>query len=201
MLLDELGKRCRLTESGNRLPSHFGRFYPTLYKGFSEPSFVALREEFERYIADHWSGQLNKRNRRISQTSRDAHEWISIKEAAKVLHLRTTNVKQLVVDGVLIGRFFSTTSGREMGSVFRASVDEAAGRQANLVTMAEAREMSGLSKKRLHKLVDEGHLRAVRGPQIDGCPIWQFDRVALERAIRLVKEEYGGNKGQIIRHP
>ncbi|SPA28064.1 Regulatory protein MerR (modular protein) [Cupriavidus taiwanensis] len=201
MLLDELGKRSRLAESGNRLPAHFGRFYPTLYKGFPEPSFAVLREEFERYIANHWSGQLNKRNRRISQASRDSNEWISIKEAAKILHMRTTKVKQLVVEGVLIGRFFSTTSGRKMGSVLKASVDDAAGGQANLVTLAEAREMSGLSKKRLYKLVGEGHLRAARGPRVDGYPIWQFDRAALERAISLDKDEDGGNNGKIKSHP
>lgn len=189
LLLDELGKRTSLEASGNKLPARFGRFYPTLYKSFPEPSFSFLREGFESYIGDHWSGQLNKRNRRLSQASRDSHEWISIKEAAKILHMRTTKVRELVEKGLLVGRLFATASGRKMGAVLKDSVTLTAVGQAGLVTLAEAKEMSGLSKRRLYKLIDEGHLRAARGPLVDGYPVWQFDTEAIEKAIRLAKDD------------
>jgi len=188
-LLDQLGARKRLEASGNKLTAHFGRFYPTLYKSFPESPFMFLREGFERYLRDHWSGQLAKRHRRFSSASRDSHEWVSIKEAAKILRMRTTNVKELVEKGTLIGQFFLTASGRKMGSVRKDSVTAATVRQANLVTLAEAREISGLSKKRLHKLIGQGELRATRGPQIDGYPVWQFERSALEAIAKLLVPE------------
>lgn len=182
LLLDEFGARSDIAACGNKLSAYFGRFYHSLYRSFPEPPFAFLREGFERYIADHWSGQLAKRNRRFSKASRDSYEWISIKEAARVLRTRTTHVKELVESGQLVGRFFSTAKGRKMGSVRKDSVNAAIVREANLVTLLEARQISGLSKKQLHKLIVLGRLHAVRGPKVDGYPVWQFEREALVEA-------------------
>ncbi|QOT76561.1 TniQ family protein [Cupriavidus basilensis] len=185
-LLDELGTKSDVATSGNKLSAYFGRFYHTLYRSFPEPSFAFLREGFEHYIVNHWSGQLAKRNQRFSAESRESHEWISIKEAARVLRTRTTRVKELVEKGQLVGRLFSTAKGRKMGSVLRDSVNAAVAREASLVTLLEARQILGLSKKRLHKLIAEGRLRAVRGPKVDGCPIWQFEKGTLAEATKVM---------------
>ncbi|MEM5431833.1 hypothetical protein [Cupriavidus oxalaticus] len=185
-LLDELGARSDSATCGNKLSAYFGRFYHTLYKSFPEPSFAFLREGFEDYIGDHWSGQLAKRNRRFSAASRESHEWISIKEAARVLRTRTARVKELVETGQLVGRFFSTAKGRKMGAVLRDSVNAAVAREARLVTLLEARQILGLSKKCLYKLIAEGRLRAVRGPKVDGYPIWQFEKGALAEATKVM---------------
>lgn len=184
-LLDELGTRSDVATSGNKLSAYFGRFYHTLYRSFPESSFAFLREGFEHYIGNHWSGQLAKRNRRFSAASRELHEWISIKEAAKILHVRTTGVKDLLEKGQLVGQLFSTEKGRKMGAVRRDSVSAALVHQADLVTLLEARQILGLSRKRLYKLIAEGHLQAVRGPKVDGYPIWQFKREALAEATRV----------------
>lgn len=188
-LLDELGAKNDIATCGNKLSAYFGRFYHTLYRNFPEPSFAFLREGFEYYIGGHWSGQLAKRNRRFSAISPEVHEWISIKEAARVLRTRTTRVKELVETGQLVGRFFSTAKGRNMGAVRRDSVNAAVVRGASLVTLLEARQILGISKKRLHKLIAEGRLQAVRGPKVDGCPVWQFERDALAEATKAMMAE------------
>lgn len=186
-LVDQIGTGGNLEANGNKLSAHFGRFYPTLYKSFPEASFSFLRDGFESYIGSNWTGQLAKRNRRFSPESRASHEWISTKEAAKILRMRTAKVRELVEKGELVGRFFATSSGRQMGSILKDSVTAAAERQAKLFTLAEARRAHGLSRKRLYKLIADGLLRAIRGPLVDGYPVWQFEEAALEDAIRLAE--------------
>lgn len=129
-LLDEISAERKSVGSGNKLSGHFGRFYHTLYKNFPEATFEFLHDGFESYIGRNWTGQLAKRNRRFSPEARDLHEWISVKETAKILHIRTAKVIELVKNGELVGRFFPTSSGRRMGSILKDSVIVAAGRQA-----------------------------------------------------------------------
>ncbi|WP_241227879.1 helix-turn-helix domain-containing protein [Cupriavidus sp. HMR-1] len=195
-LLDEISAGGRSAASGNKLSAHFGRFYHTLYKSFPEATFGFLHDGFESYIGRNWTGQLAKRNRRFSPESRDLHEWISVKEAAKILHIRTTKVKELVEKGELVGRFFPTSSGRRMGSILKDSVTAAVGRHAKLLTLVEVRRTHGLSRKRLYKLIADGLLRAVSGPPVDGHPVWQFEEAALEEAIRLVEHSENGGAQQ-----
>ena len=67
---------------------------------------------------------------------------------------------------------------------------------AKLLTLADARRTYGLSRKRLYKLIADGLLRAVSGPQVDGHPIWQFEEAALEDAVRLVERSKNGSGEQ-----
>ncbi|MCY1501424.1 TniQ [compost metagenome] len=179
LLLDQLAASKGLQPIGNRLSARFGRFYPSLYRGFPEASFSFLREAFEAYVISQWTGQLAKRNRRISSTSRECHEWVSIKEAAKVLKVRTGMARSLVESGVLIGKLFLTTRGRKMGTVLRTSLYAERDRRAGLATLDEARRILGVSKKRMYKMVADGTLRALQGPMINGAAVWQFDKAAL----------------------
>ena len=106
------------------------------------------------------------------------------------MQTRTARVKGLVETGQLVGRFFSTAKGRKMWVVRRDSVNAAVVRRASLVTLLEAGRILGVSKKCLHKLIAAGRLRAVRGPQVDGHPVWQFEREALAEATKAMMAEF-----------
>lgn len=178
-LLEKLAASEELQPNGNRLAARFGRFYPSLYRSFPEASFSFLREGFEAYVTSQWTGQLARRNRRLSSKSRESHEWVSIKEAARVLKIRVELARNLVESGVLIGRFFLTASGRRMGTVLKTSLLAERTRRAGLASLDEARRMLGVSRKRMYKMVADGTLQAVQGPMINGAAVWQFDKAAL----------------------
>ncbi|MGO4328760.1 hypothetical protein [Cupriavidus sp. M-11] len=182
-LLDEIGEANGGGKGGNKLGAHFGRFYPSLYKDFSDPCFAFLREGFERYLDTHWTGQLAARNRRLPAKLRSAYEWKSIKEAARMLHMRTTAVKQLIQEGALEGRLHRSASGRAMGSVSAASIRALDLQRRCLVTLKELRELTGLSKRRLNRFLSDGSIPAVSGPGYDGRPVWQFEKSCAIQAI------------------
>lgn len=178
-LLDKLAATDEPRTGGNRLAARFGRFYPSLYKSFPEASCSFLREGFEAYITSRWSGQLARRNKRLSPKSRESHEWISIKEAAKVLKVRVGLASSLVESGVLIGKFFLTASGRRMGTVLKTSLYAERDRRAGLATLDEARHMLGVSRKRMYRMMADGTVQPIQGPTINGAAVWQFDRATL----------------------
>lgn len=186
-LVDRIRSENMASGNGNKLSAQFGRFYHTLYNNFPEPKFEFMRRGFESYIGCNWAGQMAKRNRRFSPESLESHEWISLKAAAKILHVRTSVVKQLVDAHVLVGQFFPTPSGRQMGSILKASVAAAAKQQDSSLTLKGACETYGLSRKRLYKLIASGHLNALKGPSVDGSSVWRFERAALEAAIDLAQ--------------
>ncbi|MGX0622081.1 TniQ protein [Cupriavidus metallidurans] len=178
-LLDKLTASEKLQPNGNRLAARFGRFYFSLYRSFPEASCSFLREGFEAYVTSQWTGQLARRNRRLSSKSRESYEWVSIKEAAKVLKVRVELARNLVENGVLVGSFFVTATGRRMGTVLKSSLLAERDRRAGLATLDEARRVLGVSKKRMYKMVADGTLQAVQGPMINGAAVWQFDKASL----------------------
>lgn len=175
-LLDEIVARQKPDASSNKLRAQFGGFYLALYRSFPGPEFEFLRQGFEGYLREHWTGQLAKRNRRLSDDVRSKHEWLSIIEAAKLLKVRVGKVKQYLSEGMLEGQLHVTGSGRSMGAIRRESVEALATRMQDYVTLKEARALLGTSRKRAYALLEQGVLRPISGPTVDGQTLWRFQR-------------------------
>lgn len=175
-LLEEIVARRILASSGNKLGTSFGGFYRALYKSFPGPEFEFLRRAFEEYLREHWTGQLARRNRRLSSGLRSEHEWVSIAEAARQLKVRVGKVKELLADGLLKGHLHLAKSGRQMGSVSRTSLMAMVNKNEESITLKEARSLLGISRKHAYLLLDQGVLKPLGGPTIDGRHTWTFNR-------------------------
>lgn len=173
-LLDEIAARRHDFASSNKLSASFGPFYRALYKTFSGPEFEFLRVGFEGYVREHWGGQLAERNRRLSADLRSEHEWISIAEAAKLLKVRPEKVKRYLEQGLLEGHLHETVAGRHMGAIRRDSLNALVGRKRDWVTLKGARALLGISRKRAYALLEQGALRPISGPFVDGNAVWNF---------------------------
>lgn len=176
-LLRNVGRHGRDEDSSGssgRLTARFGYFYTALYRRFGAGQFDFFREEFEAYVRSEWVGQLAERNRRLSKATRCQHAWISITGAAKLLGIKRTTVSALIELGALKGQTHKSPSGRTSGTVSRRSVDEFRMEKAKWWTLTEVRETLKISRKRAHALLRSGDLRPVRGPSVDGSPVWRF---------------------------
>lgn len=175
-LLDKVAARQTTTDSRNKLGARFGWFYSALFKSFPSPEFEFLRRGFEEYLRDHWTGQLARRNRRLSEDLRSAHEWVSIAEAARQLKMRVAKVRQFLEEGLLEGQLHVTNSGRHMGTIRRDSLNALVSRKQDRVTLKGARGLLGISRKRAYSLLAQGVLKPVSGPSVDGQTLWHFQR-------------------------
>lgn len=175
-LLARIDQRRQGQTSGNKLSGRFGSFYRALYKSFSGARYDFLREGFEHYVQEHWTGQLAARNRRLSTALRSRYEWISVVEAARLLKVGADKVKRYLADGTLTGELHTTTSGRKMSAVRRESVEALLQRGQDRLTLKEARTLLGISRKKAYALLDAGMLKPVSGPAVDGRAVWAFER-------------------------
>lgn len=175
-LLDEVVERQRSAASSNKLGARFGWFYPALFKSFPGPEFEFLRLGFEDYLREHWTGQLARRNRRLSADLRSEHEWISIAEAARMLKMRVGTIGRFLEEGVLEGELHVTKSGRKMSAIRLDSLNSLMSRKQDWVTLKGARALLGISRKRAYALLEQDVLKPISGPSVDGQTLWCFER-------------------------
>lgn len=178
-LLDEVVERQSSVASSNKLGARFGSFYPALFKSFPGPEFAFLRVGFEDYLREHWNGQLARRNRRLSLDLRSEHEWISIAEAARMLKMRVGTVGRFLEAGVLEGELHVTKSGRKMSAIRLDSLNALISHKQDWVTLKDARALLGISRKRAYALLEQGVLKPISGPTVDGQTLWHFQRQAV----------------------
>lgn len=178
-LLDEIAVRQAPAIASNKIGARFGGFYSALYKSFSGSEFEFLRSGFEDYLRERWTGQLARRNRRLSEDLRSEHGWVSIAEAAKQLKVRAGKVRQFLKEGLLEGQMHETKSGRQMGVVSRASLTSLVNHKQDWVTLKDARALLGMSRKRAYALLEQGVLKPISGPSVDGKTLWRFERQAV----------------------
>ena len=173
-LLRNVGRNERSEGSSVRLTARFGYFYTALYRRFGASQFDFLRREFEEFVRSEWVGQLAERNRRLSKATRRQHAWIPITGAAKLLGIKRATVSALIEHGTLEGQTHKSPSGRTSGTVSRRSVDKFRIEKAQWSTLTEVRKTLKISRKHAHALLRSGDLRPVRGPSVDGSPVWRF---------------------------
>lgn len=175
-LLGEVVDRQSPASSSNKLGARFGWFYPALFKSFPGLEFEFLRLGFEDYLRAHWTGQLARRNRRLSPGMRSEHERVSIAEAVKMLKMRVGTVGRYLEKGVLVGELHVTKSGRKMSAIRLDSVKALMLRKQDWVSLKGARALLGVSRKRAYALLKQGVLKPISGPSVDGQILWCFQR-------------------------
>lgn len=171
------------------LAKTFGYFYTSLYKRFCGSQFEFLRSEFDSFVRNEWVGQLARRNRRLSETTRMEHQWLPLTAAAKRLGVKRDAICALISKGAIKGQVRKTPSGRTMGTVSRDSLEVFRNEMRQRLTLTDVRRVLSLSRKRAYALLRSGELRPIGGPSIDGSTVWRFlqsDVHALESKIRGV---------------
>lgn len=196
-LLDEVAARQAPTISSNKIGAKFGWFYGGLYRSFPGSEFEFLRLGFEDYLREHWTGQLARRNRRLSVSLRSEHEWVSIAEAARLLKMRVGTVGRFLEEGVLEGELHVTKSGRKMSAIRLDSLNALMRHKQDWITLKDARALLGISRKRAYALLEQGVLQPISGPTVDGQTLWCFERqavLAIASAIEVAAHDDSDGK-------
>ena len=185
-LLEHLRKTERV-ENPRKLGKAFGGFYPALYKAFGAPEFAFLRSAFEDYVADHWSGPVAKRNRRLDASVLDALAWIPANHACRQLKVSRRRLKQLVEDGRLKGELRRSSTGREFLMVLKADVIRIMPTLNGGPSLVEVAERLGLKRQRLSGLLPTICPEAEKFGAV-GCP-WSIPEVWVTRWESLLQAQ------------
>lgn len=187
--LSSAGSSAAPSPSTNRLTRRFGYFYTALYKKYNTRCFDFLRTEFESFLRVAWSGQLAKRNRRLSGAMREQHTWVPLTVAAKTLAVKRGAVIEFIERGMLVGQLNRSLGGRTSGTVSRDSLMAFCGEKAGWLTLTDVRRDLRISRRRAHRLIEAGTLRPLSGPTVDGKPVWRFAATDIEALAYLQPDE------------
>ncbi len=181
--LDQVAGRYGSTQS-LRLTKRFGAFYKELFDPRWERALRDVREGFEQYVSERWSGQLAARNRRLSQDVRDRHLWVPLTQAAKELHWKMSRLRSAVERGVVRGHLVNHESGRTSGTIHRDDLARLRDEARDELTLLDVCARLRMGKKAVKAMVAANVLVPASGPSIDGRTIWKFKRRDVDALAR-----------------
>jgi len=151
-LLDKLRAEASAHDQG-RMNGSFGGFYRALYVALRDQAFDWVRNAFEDYVAEHWTGSIGLRNRRLPASVLARMNWMPSQAAAKQLGVSARRMTLLIASGQIEAQQRTTRNGRAYQVVRRS--DLAVVRVGNLteMTLAQAADALGLKRQRLAKLL------------------------------------------------
>lgn len=164
-----------------KLSKTFGGFYFALYRGFKEVEFQFLRTTFENYLAEHWTGGMAKRNRRLDASVLKKMVWVPASEACGELGISRRRMMALMREGRLRVETRTTAKNRQFVVVNRSDVDDLKVTLKDGLNLESTANRLGLKKQRLlallpficpeaRKLGDQGCPWSVPTEWVDG---WQ----------------------------
>jgi hypothetical protein len=185
-LLEKLRAHGSAEDKG-KLSKAFSGFYSALYDGFKDAEFDFLRAAFENYVAEHWTGALGKRNRRLDESVLRTVSWIPANHACGVLAVSRRRLNDLIDEGRLQGERRQTAAHREFIVVKRSDVETLALTREDGFSLLEASLRLGLKKQRLLSLLPIICPQAKKlGAQ--GCP-WAIPANWMERWETLIQNQ------------
>lgn len=177
-LLDKLRAGASAHDRG-RMNGSFGGFYRALYVALREQAFDWVRDAFEDYVAEHWTGSIGLRNRRLPVSILERINWMPSQAAAKQLGVSARRLALLIASGQIDAQQRTTRNGRAYQVVRRS--DLAAVRVGNVSEMmlAQAADALGLKRQRLARLLPTVCPAAIKAA--DRGAAWAIPRSWVER--------------------
>jgi hypothetical protein len=171
---------------GGSLSRSFRGFYRVLYTVFRGPEFRWLREAFEDYVAEHWTGSMARRNRRIYEQAAERLEWIPDNLAARHVGISRAALHRLSTQGLVSVQSYETATGRRFSKVSKTSLARlsSAGFDESL-TLTEVAKQLGLTKSRLQSLIGSICPEAFK---LQPTNVWMIPRTWLAELLAQIKK-------------
>ncbi|WP_440217322.1 hypothetical protein [Chromobacterium piscinae] len=137
------------------LKIYLGEMHQALRQLLQHPELHFLHEEFEHFVHERWKDVLVR-----SELFHAAHPLISGANAAKFLGITLRQLKKLIDESFVSGRYVTSRNGRTRMMVERASVELFCEQSGPLITLHEAAQLLQVSISRLRLLIEHKFLCA-----------------------------------------
>ncbi|WP_158238563.1 TniQ family protein [Pollutimonas subterranea] len=154
----------------------FGVVYTVLYRCLRGSEYQFLRDEFEKFVNDHWQGALTKRNKSFSRGTLAKHPRMTLKDATAKSKAAPSVLKRLgtIVAAAEVG----TTHGRRITTVETRRLQHIDG-----VTLQKAAQLLHLQERRIRLLIEAEIIKADISPVIYKAAAWFISLHQLHRLI------------------
>ena len=151
-LLDLLRSQAAPAQQG-RIGCAVGGLYSAIYRGLKDPGFDFVREAFEEYVAQSWTGALGRRNRRLNSLVLERVAWLHPRAACKDFGISTRLLHRLADQGLVQVVTRVSESGRNFLMVRKVDLARWQAESGGFVTLQDAALELGLKRQRLAALL------------------------------------------------
>lgn len=166
----------------------FGVVYTVLYRCLKGSEYQFLRDEFEKFVNNHWQGALTKRNKSFSGSTLARHPRMTIKDAAAKTKAAPSVLKRL--GSVVAAAEVGTTHGRRMTTVETRRLQHIDG-----VTLQKAAQLLHLPERRIRLLIEAEVIKADISPVIYKAVAWF---ISLHQLHGLILHDEGHRSADAI---
>jgi hypothetical protein len=158
----------------------FGTLYRVLYDDLRGDGFQFLRDEFERYLHEHWWGVVCKRNRSLKSQTVAEHPRLTVKQAAHQARVAPATVRRFMQTDLIPGDQFVFPSGRKVRSLHRDALAQLAALANGGLTLGDAARQLVLPKRRIRELIAGGVITPLVSCTRDKAAAWLIPAQAVE---------------------
>jgi hypothetical protein len=162
------------TRGCGKLSGTFRGFYRVLYAHFATGPSAFIRQSFESYISNHWTGALGKRNRRLDPKTLCSAEWIPINRARKDLGVTRRQLADLIEREMISVSSRQTVAGRTFAVVAKAESAVGWARYAGYEDLRAAAKRLGITRRRaavVLPLMEPSLVRLRNSPSVWCIPV------------------------------
>lgn len=158
----------------------FGTLYRVLYDDLRGDGFQFLRDEFERYLREHWWGVVCKRNRSFKRQTVAEHPRMTLKQAAHQAGVAPATVRRFMQAELIPGEQFVFPSGRKARSIHRDDLVQLATLANDCLTISEAARQLALPERRVRELIAGGVVAPLVSRTHDKAAAWLIPTQAIQ---------------------
>lgn len=158
----------------------FGTLYRVLYDDLRGDGFQFLRDEFERYLREHWWGVVCKRNRSLKTQTVVEHPRLTVKQAAQQTRVAPATVRRFMQAELIPGDQYVFPSGRKVRSIHRDDLAQLAVLANGGLTLGEAARQLALPERRVRELIAGGVITPLVSCARDKAAAWLIPEQAIQ---------------------
>ncbi|MBR7782117.1 TniQ family protein [Undibacterium sp. LFS511W] len=137
------------------LPKDFLRLVRIIHGNFKPKKFDFLRSAYTEFMRSHWHGSSIALCK-ISEEDIEISRFISKKSVIEKFHIPSEKIENLMLHGILVGRFDKSENRPERIFIEQDSAKLARNYIENQITKKSAEILLGISEERVDELVNAG---------------------------------------------
>jgi hypothetical protein len=143
----------RKSENQLSIRRTFGPMYRVLYTDLSAQCFQFVRDEFERYLHEHWPAVVCKRNRAFKPETIAVHPRMTLKQVSKKAGVAPSTVRHFIEAELISSGQIALPSGRQTCSIHRHNAAHIATLAKDCLTLGESARLLALPEGRVRQLI------------------------------------------------
>lgn len=161
----------------------FGPLYSVIFQQLPGKELEFLREEFNRFVAETWTGHVNRRNTLVPQARQ---KFMTITEASEATGLGEHRLRHAIEAGDIRAEE-SASGGRTYTMVDPASVEAFVAAQADIIGITDALFILSVKPEVLKALGETGVIAIHQKYGHGGATTWQFRRSTVDQLLTSIR--------------